>query len=127
MSNSVYHVNITLLGIGTLKLELYRALAPLTVQKLTQAMPVQSRAIKRPKELHIPLKDIIAASEHEKIVFDKGEVAFDPRNSELLIFLEDEPSTIEPYNHVGKVISGLDLVNKARLSVGVNIELEKMN
>ena len=124
MSNSTYHINITLLGIGNVKLELYRALAPLTVQKLAQALPTQSRAIKRPKELHIPLKHVIAGAEHEKIVFDRGEVAFDPRNSELLIFLEDEPSTIEPYNYVGKVVSGLDLVEKTRLSVGVNIELE---
>ncbi len=124
MSMPIYPIKLTLHGIGEIEIELRRTLAPRTISTILNSLPMNTRAIKRNSEFHIPLHGVRVGPEHEKCVFDKGDVGFDPRSSELIVFLSDEPSTLNPFNLIGKVSKGLEFAEKARLSVGVSVEKE---
>jgi uncharacterized protein len=99
-------------GKGEAKLSLFKHLAPLTVNALLEAMPVDSRVNVQPTMVCL-FTTIRLGVEKPKTSFARGDVAFLPSGSLVCLFLRDSKSD-RPLNPVGKVEDGIAIFDAAR-------------
>ena len=99
-------------GRGDAKIALYRHLAPLTVNSLLRAMPLDSRVNLQPP-LACLFAELRVGVEKPKAQYARGDVAFLPSGGLLCVFLGDAKSD-RPLNPVGKVEEGLELFDGLR-------------
>lgn len=98
-------------GVGTVKLGLDKAGAFTIVNELERISRIETSIIRRGSLLIVPLN--IKKGGYGVIQpFEKGSVLYDiPRNS-LVILLEDFTPSESSYAYVGKVLEGLDRLEK---------------
>jgi uncharacterized protein len=99
-------------GRGEAKIALYRHLAPLTVNALLRAMPLDSRVNLQPP-LACLFAELRVGVEKPRVQYNRGEVAFLPSGGLLCVFLGDIRSD-RPLNPLGKVEEGLELFDGLR-------------
>jgi len=99
-------------GRGEAKVALFRHLAPLTVNALLRAMPLDSRVNLQPP-LACFFAELKVGVEKPRVQYARGEVAFLPSGGLLCVFLGDAKSD-RPLNPVGKVEEGLELFDGLR-------------
>jgi len=106
---------------GTAEVSIFRHLAPLTVDAITWALPLDSRVHLQPAMVSM-FTTIKVGVEKPKLAFAKGDIAFLASGGLLCFFTGDAKSAI-PLNPVGKVESGLEIL--ASLRTGDVIRLAK--
>jgi hypothetical protein len=65
--------------------------------------------------------NVVSGKEKIRDEFKKGEIAFGPQESAIVIFLEDSKVT-RKYNILGEVEAGLEVLNKIVHSETVKVE-----
>ncbi|MDV3244933.1 MAG: hypothetical protein LYZ66_07175 [Nitrososphaerales archaeon] len=96
-------------GKGIAKLSLFRHLAPLTVNAIHRAMPLESRVNIQPA-MRCLFTSIRVGVEKPRLTFERGEVAFLASGGLLCIFVKGAKSAM-PLNPVGKVEEGLGIMD----------------
>jgi len=99
-------------GKGEMKVSLYRHLAPLTVNAIMRNLPLESRVNVQPAMAYL-FTSIRVGVEKHRTDFVRGEVAFLASSGFLCFFLRNAKSD-RPLNPVGKVESGLELLDGLR-------------
>ncbi|MBI3840972.1 MAG: hypothetical protein HY297_03330 [Thaumarchaeota archaeon] len=99
-------------GIGESKLSIYRHLAPLTVNALLRALPLNTRANLQPAMVCM-LTDLRVGVEKPRASFVKGDVAFLPSAGLICVFLGAATSD-RPLNPLGKVDDGIQTFERMR-------------
>jgi hypothetical protein len=127
-SQSNLRIKIQLFGIGTLKAKIKRHLAPITIDKFLQKLPLVLRgrfSFKSKKYWTLPEVEIRKGlNESATKEVDEGDIVYNPKTDEILIILEDQtlPNKV---NKMGKVIKNLPLVLEARNGLSTKISLLK--
>ena len=109
-------------GRGEVKVSLYRHLAPLTVNALMRTLPVESR-VNVQRAMVTLFTAVRVGVEKHRTSFERGDVAFLASGGLLCFFLRSVTSD-RPLNPVGRVDSGLELLDALgpgsviRLSLG---------
>ena len=111
----------TIRGKGTAGVSLYRHLAPLTVDAIGWALPMDSR-VNIQQGMVSMFTSIKVGVEKPRLGYAKGEVAFLASGGLLCFFVSDVKSAM-PLNPVGKVDAGLEVL--ASLKPGDVIRLAK--
>jgi hypothetical protein len=109
-----------MIGKGTLQ----REIAPRTVALIRFRLknPVQSRVVVREGEVSFPFKIGRVSPENAHKDLTRGDVAYWPQGSVLLIFLKPK-SVSYPVNLVGKIDSGhMNFFDKLRIGTSIRIE-----
>jgi hypothetical protein len=123
-SQSNLLIKIQLFGIGNLKAKIKRHLAPITIDKFLQKMPIVLRgrfSFKSKKYWTLPDSGILKGlNESATKEVDKGDIVYNPKTDEILIILEDQtlPNKV---NKMGEVVSDLSPVLKARNGLSTKI------
>ena len=99
-------------GKGSARISLYRHLAPLTVDAIGWALPIDSR-VNIQRAMVCMFTNIRVGVEKPKTSFERGDVAFLPLGSLICIFLGEAKSGAS-INPVGKVDSGLEVLDSLR-------------
>ena len=102
----------TVKGKGSAGVSLYRHLAPLTVDAISWALPMDSRINVQPAMVSM-FTTIKVGVEKSKLAFAKGEVAFMASGGFICFFLSDVKSAV-PLNPVGKLDTGLEVISALR-------------
>jgi hypothetical protein len=111
----------TVRGKGSAGVSLYRHLAPLTVDAIGWALPMDSR-VNIQQGMVCMFSSIKVGVEKPRLAFAKGDVAFLASGGLLCFFIGDAKSAM-PLNPVGKVDTGLEVL--ASLRPGDVIRLAK--
>jgi uncharacterized protein len=104
--------NATVKGKGAAQVSLYRHLAPLTVDAIGWALPLDSR-VNIQQGMVSMFTTIKVGVEKPKLSFVKGDIAFLASGGLLCLFTSDAKSAV-PLNPVGKVDSGLEVLTALR-------------
>lgn len=102
-------------------IELERHKAPIIVERIIRELPVEAMMTKLGNYALIQLS-IKAPLERRTYVFKEGEVAYDPMQQALLIFLMNGHGRFTP---AGKVLKGLDVIKNALTPRPVKISLHE--
>jgi hypothetical protein len=94
-------------GRGDANIALFRHLAPLTLNAILRALPLDSRVNLQPAMACL-FTDLRVGVEKPRAQFVRGDVAFLPSGGLICIFLRDAKSD-RPLNPIGKVENGLQL------------------
>jgi hypothetical protein len=99
-------------GKGEAKLAFYRHLAPLTVDAILHALPMDSRVSVNSAmtSLFTPIQ---VGVEKPRLAFERGDVAFLAGGGLLCVFLKGAKSD-RPLNPVGKVETGVEVFDSIR-------------
>ncbi len=99
-------------GKGEAKVALLRHLAPLTVNAITDSVPIDSR-VSVQTAMTCLLTSLKVGVEKPASAFERGDVAFLASGSLLCVFLKGAKSD-RPLNPVGKVESGMEVFDALR-------------
>jgi hypothetical protein len=111
-SVSKLDIVIEVYGKGRAEGEVFRHLAPVTLNSLLRNMPLQGRTISFKGQFIYITSGIITGVEKARKSFQKGEIGFLSSNGALCFFLENCEVAM-PINPLGKITSGLDVLMKA--------------
>lgn len=111
----------TVRGKGQAKLAMFRHLAPLTLNAVLRAMPIDSRVNVQPGMICL-FTDLKVGVEKPRTRFSRGDAAFLPSASLLCIFLRDASSD-RPLNPLGNVEDGLPLLETLKAGEVVRLSL----
>jgi len=92
---------------GEARVALFRHLAPLTVDAIVGALPLDSRVSVNPAMTSL-FTQLQVGVEKPRLVFERSDVAFLASGGLLCVFLKGAKSD-RPLNPVGKVESGIEL------------------
>ncbi|MGQ9469542.1 MAG: cyclophilin-like family protein [Nitrososphaerales archaeon] len=122
-SVSKLSIIIEVYGKGRAEGEVFRHLAPITLNSLLRNMPLNGRAIRFKDQFVYITSGIIAGVEKARKIFQKGEIGFLSSNGALCFFLKSCEVAM-PINPLGKITSGLDVLIKIGAGdvIAVNIE-----
>lgn len=115
LSVSRVECKVSVRGKGEQVIELYKHLAPLTVNAIMRALPMTARVTVYPRAMVCVLTGIKTGVEKQRFEFSKGEIAFLAANGSLCFFTANAKSA-SPLNPVGKVQTNPELLE--RLSAG---------
>ncbi|MCP8312049.1 MAG: hypothetical protein L6M37_03735 [Candidatus Methylarchaceae archaeon HK02M1] len=121
-SASKLNIKIEVHGKGKAEGEVFRHLAPITLNSLLRKMPLQGRAIKFKNRLIYVVLGIISGKEKARKKFQKGDIGFLSSNGALCFFIEDCEVAM-PITYIGKVTSGLDVLIKAGAGDVISIDI----
>ncbi|MCP8304955.1 MAG: hypothetical protein H3Z50_05765 [archaeon] len=121
-SVSKLNIKIEVHGKGKAEGEVFRHLAPITLNSLLRKMPLQGRAIRFNDRFVYVVLGIIAGMEKARKKFQKGDLGFLSSNGALCFFLEDCEVAM-PINYLGKITSGLDVLMKAGAGDVISIDI----
>jgi hypothetical protein len=107
-------------GKGTAKVSLYRHLAPLTVDAISWALPMDGR-VSVERAMVCTFTSIKVGVEKARLSFEKGEVGFLPSGGLLCVFLQDAKSAV-PINPVGRIDSGIEVIGAVRPGDVIRLE-----
>jgi hypothetical protein len=99
-------------GRGEVKVSMYRHLAPLTVNAIVRNLPIESR-VNVQSAMACLFTSIRVGVEKAKTDFARGDVAFLAAGGFFCFFLGSAKSE-RPLNPVGRVESGLELLDSLR-------------
>lgn len=102
----------TVKGKGSAGVSLYRHLAPLTVDAIGWALPMDSR-VNLQQAMVCMFTTIKVGVEKPRLSFEKGEVAF-LASGGLICFFVGSAKSAMPLNPVGKVDSGMEVLTSLR-------------
>ena len=111
-SASKIEIRIFVTGKGESKAEIYRHLAPITVNKITNKMPLQGRVSRLNNNIVCILAEIFVGTEKGRTKFTQGDIALLPLNGSICIFLKDTTS-IRPMSLIGKIVSNLEILESS--------------
>jgi uncharacterized protein len=120
MSVSKVQCRASVRGKGEFTIELYKHLAPVTVNAILEALPIVSRATIYPGAMVTFLTNIRVGVEKARGEFMRGDVAFLPANGSLCIFIASAKSA-RPLNPVGKIEGGLEALERSAVGDVVQI------
>ncbi len=99
-------------GKGQAKVALYRHVAPITMNAVLRALPINSRVSLQPGMVCL-FADLRVGVEKPKTTFGRGDAAFLPSAGLICIFLRDARSD-RPLNPLGKVEDGMSTFEDLR-------------
>jgi hypothetical protein len=111
-SVSKLSITIDVYGKGRAEGEVFRHLAPITLNSLLRNMPLHGRAIRFKDQFIYITSGIITGVEKARKSFQKGEIGFLSSNGALFFFFENCEVAI-PINPLGRITSGLDVLMRA--------------
>ena len=88
-------------------------MAPLTVNAIVRALPLESRATVQPKTMVCLFKSVRVGVEKSRMKFARGDLAFLPSGALICIFAREIQSD-KPLNPLGRVEEGGDIFDKVR-------------
>jgi len=115
-------IKIEIEGMGEVRGELIRFLAPRTINVILRSLPFEGRAALLVNEIYfrIPVK---VGKEKAVLNVEKGTIAYWPMGTAFCIFFEKS----QPYsavNRIGKIVEKIDLFKD--VSSGTKIRIEKV-
>jgi hypothetical protein len=113
---------VTVRGKGEFVIELYKHLAPITVNAIMRALPMSSRVTVYPRAMVCVLTGIKTGVEKQRFEFSKGEIAFLAANGSICFFTANVKSA-SPLNPVGKLQANHEVLD--RLTAGDVMELSQ--
>ena len=113
---------VSVRGKGEFRIELYKHLAPVTVNAIVRALPMSSRVTVYPRAMVCVLTGIRTGVEKQRHEFSKGEIAFLAANGSICFFTANVKSA-SPLNPVGKLQGSTDLLG--RLTAGDVMDLSQ--
>jgi hypothetical protein len=120
-SASKRDIIITVVGKGESKAEIFRHLAPITVNTIITKMPILGRVNRLNDNTVCILAEIFAGTEKGRTKFTQGDIALLPLNGSICIFLKDSTS-IRPMNLIGKIVSNLEILESSGRGDAVTIK-----
>lgn len=124
--SGIVSIKLELFGIGTLEGEIIRYIAPLSADAIIEKFPLNRRgrfSFGSKDYWTLPGLGIFKGPNPKSLKdVEKGDIVYNPKTDELVILLENiqMPNRV---NKVGKVLSNLDLLLKARN--GLNMKISK--
>ena len=113
MEQSASKIDIIILaGKGESKAELFRHLAPITINTITNKLPIVGRVNRLNNNTVCILAQIFVGKEKGKTRFTRGDIALLPLNGSICIFLKDTTS-IRPMSLIGKIVSNLEILESS--------------
>lgn len=112
MSVSKVLIRISLQGKGAAEAEVFRHLSPVTLGALLRIMPLQGRVTRYLDEFLYLTTRVVAGVEKPRSTFKRGDVAFLAANGAVCFFLKD-CTVARPMNPLGRLLSGIELLEKA--------------
>ncbi|MDA4122634.1 MAG: cyclophilin-like fold protein [Thaumarchaeota archaeon] len=122
LSVSKVECKVRVRGKGEFVIELYKHLAPITVNALMRALPMSSRVTIYPRAMVCVLTGIKTGVEKQRFEYSKGEIAFLAANGSLCFFTANVKSA-SPLNPIGKLQSDLGVLE--RLTAGDVLEISQ--
>ncbi len=118
-----YPIKFILPNVGEAKAELIRLHAPHLSEQFVRVLPVTARGLKREDFFIIPINQLYPI---EKPIRNgkKGDLIYDAQSKSILILTKNTDFDTRVAN-IGKILTGLDVFEKIRLSSGVKIVLNK--
>lgn len=115
-------IKIEIEGIGQLRGELIRFLAPRTINVILRNLPFEGRAAVLTNEIYfrIPVK---VGKEKAVLNVEEGTIAYWPMGSAFCIFFK-KSRPYSPVNRIGRIIEKIDLFKD--VSSGTKIRIEKI-
>lgn len=110
----------TVRGKGNLVIELYKHLAPVTVNAIIRSLPISSRVTVYPRAMVCVLTGLRTGVEKQRFEFSRGDIAFLAANGSICFFVANAKSQ-SPLNPIGKVQSNHELLD--RLTPGDVLEI----
>jgi|TARA_B100001971_G_scaffold134798_1_gene124542 hypothetical protein len=120
-SASRIDVRITVVGKGESKAEIFRHLAPITVNTIMTKMPILGRVNRLNDNTVCILAEIFVGTEKGRTKFAHGDIALLPLNGSICIFLKESISA-RPMNLIGKIGSNLEILERSRRGDTITIE-----
>ncbi len=119
-------------GVGTVIGELNPNRSPKTYELIVKALPFESTAYRWGEEVFFSTP-VSVEEENAVEVVDYGTIAYWPPGNALCLFfgptpVSRSPDEIRPYspvNVLGKVVEGIELLNRVQSGVRVRVELMK--
>ena len=108
-SVSKLNIKIEVRGKGNVFGQIFRHLAPITLNSVVRNMPLKGRANKFKNQFVYIISAIIIGTEKAKKKLQRGDIGFLSSNGALCFFLEDCEVAM-PINPLGTVTSGLDVL-----------------
>jgi uncharacterized protein len=102
---------VSIRGKGEFNIDLYKHLAPITVNSILRALPLNARVTIYPKAMVCILTGLKTGVEKQRLEYAKGEIAFLAANGSLCFFMSAAKSQ-SPLNPIGKVTSNPELLEK---------------
>lgn len=123
--NSVSKLSIIIdvYGKGRAKGEVFRHLAPITLNSLLRKVPLHGRVIRFKDQFIYIISGAVAGVEKARKSFQKGEIGFLSSNGALFFFFENCEVAV-PINPLGKIISGLDVLMEAGAGDVITVDIK---
>ncbi len=121
-SASKIDVKIILVGKGESKAEIFRHLAPITVNTITNKMPIFGRVNRLNINTVCILAQIFVGTEKSRTKFTQGDIALLPLNGSICIILKDSTS-LRPMNLIGKIVSNLEILESSGRGDAITIKI----
>ncbi|MCS7139372.1 MAG: hypothetical protein N3F04_00920 [Candidatus Nezhaarchaeota archaeon] len=118
-----YPIVIVIEKLGKAEGELVRTYAPLTISNIVRSLPMRSRAYKLPDRVYV-LADLSMDVEKPRQQAFRGDIAFWPQASAIAFFIKDVKLT-QAVSLIGKVTSGIELIERTPMGSSVLIQLAK--
>ncbi|MCS7385424.1 MAG: cyclophilin-like fold protein [archaeon GB-1867-005] len=116
-------------GVGSVIVKLVEEWGPKTIEKLIEALPIESTANRWGDEVYFEV-GVEAAEENSRVDMEVGEVAYWPPGNALCIFfgptpvsVTEKPRAYSPVNPVGIVEEGIEVLRKVNGGEKVRVEL----
>ena len=121
-STSKIEIRIIVAGKGESKAEIFRHFAPITVNKMTNKMPLHGRVNRLNNNTVCILAEIVVGTEKGRTKFTQGDIALLPLNGSICIFLKDSKS-IRPMNLIGKIVLNLEILESSGRGDTITIKI----
>ncbi len=114
-------IRISLQGKGEADAEVFRHLSPVTLGELLRNLPLQSRVSRYLDQFIYVTSNVVAGVEKARSSFKRGDVAFLAANGGVCFFLKDS-IVARPMNPLGRMLSGIDLLERAEAGDVIRLE-----
>lgn len=114
-------IQATVPGKGQITGKLYKHLSPVTLTKITRALPLDGRVNLYEKDFAYILTNIVTGEEKSRKEFKTGDIAFMPAGCMICFFLQDIRS-YKPMNPLGVVTSGIEVLLSCKRGDSLHID-----
>lgn len=122
-SASKIEIQIIVQGKGESNAEIFRHLAPMTINSIINKMPIYGRVSRLNENTINILAQLSSGAEKSRTKFSKGQIAVLPLNGSISIFLNDVTSTPR-MSLIGNITSNLEILKK--IEPGDTISIKKI-
>lgn len=107
---------------GEALIGLFRHMAPLTVNAITRALPIESRVNIQSQVMVCLFTSVRVGVEKARTRYARGEVAFLPSGALICVFARDVESE-RPLNPIGRVEMGIEVFDRIRTGDVIRVGL----